>query len=145
MKLPGTPEQESNMNQRIVKKLSKKLASIVGDRFGEVWIDHEVEPWPIHWAHAQDKPLTKKQVRQNIESESSRINHIVSIGGELDYWGEGTDYFTLFEYMSDMFCESQLCYCDVCLSPPFDKCEVSKSKKHIKASAINVLYFARNL
>lgn len=86
------------MKPRIEKKLSKKLAGIVGNKLGKVWVDDEVD-WPKpHWRDrfGDDRgPLTGKEERQNRQTRVS-VNHMPSIGGELDYWGEGTDWHSLF-------------------------------------------------
>ncbi|WP_237673489.1 hypothetical protein [Vreelandella profundi] len=88
------------MKPRIEKKVSKKLAAILGDELGRVWIDDEYEPgfsypWP-------GEPLTEKKVRENKQSRV-RVNHMPSIGGELDYWGEGQDWHTVYELASNVF------------------------------------------
>lgn len=86
------------MKPRIEKKLSKKLALIVGDKIGKVWIDSELELFPPHWRDRfgdHRPPLTTKEQRENWQTKV-RVNHMPSIGGELDYWGEGTDYNSVF-------------------------------------------------
>jgi hypothetical protein len=84
---------------RIEKKLSKKLHAILGNKLGKVWIDDEKEWDKPHWRHRFDDdrpPLTGKQKRQNWET-NVRVNHIPSIGGGLDYWGEEEDWCSVLE------------------------------------------------
>lgn len=86
------------MKPRIEKKLSKKLHAILGNKLGKVWIDDEKEWYKPHWRSRfnEDRPpLTGKEKRQNWET-NVRVNHIPSIGGEPDYWGEGSDYHSVF-------------------------------------------------
>lgn len=86
------------MKPRIEKKLSKKLATILAHIQGftpkDVWIDTELELFPIHYALNNNGVLTPKQKRRNYE-QKVRVNNMPSIGGELDYWGEGTDFFSV--------------------------------------------------
>jgi len=88
------------MKPRIEKKLSKKLHAILGNLLGEVWIDNELELHQPHWRyrHGPDDrpPLTGKQKRQNREVRVS-VNHMPSIGGGLDYWGEGQDWHSVLD------------------------------------------------
>lgn len=81
------------MKPRIEKKLSKKLLAIIGNKLGKVWIDDEKEWHRLHWRYRGDDmpPLTGKQKRQNWQ-QRVHVNHVPSIGGEPDYWGEGTDW-----------------------------------------------------
>ncbi|EKT4478405.1 hypothetical protein QEL91_004131 [Pseudomonas putida] len=83
------------MKPRIEKKLSKKLVAIFeGTRqFDSVWIDNEYCR-DTHYSYRGEPALTPAQVRHNRESRVS-VNHVPSVGGEADYWGEGTDYFTV--------------------------------------------------
>lgn len=82
------------MKPRIEKKLSKKIHAILGNLLGEVWSDNELELHQPHWRyrHGPDDrpPLTGKQKRQNHEVRVS-VNHMPSIGGGTDYWGEAED------------------------------------------------------
>ncbi|AYO63737.1 hypothetical protein WH06_01950 [Aeromonas salmonicida subsp. salmonicida] len=81
------------MKPRIEKKLSKKIHAILGNLLGEVWIDNELELHPPHyrWHRCKDCPrLTGKQERENRQMRVS-VNHMPSIGGGLDYWGERQD------------------------------------------------------
>lgn len=86
------------MKPRIEKKLSKALVAIFkGARLlDSAWIDGEyfrdtVYAWP------SDTELTPKKVRYNREC-NVRVNHMPCIGGEADYWGEGTDWHTVHAY-----------------------------------------------
>lgn len=86
------------MKPRMEKKLSKALVAIFkGARLlDRAWIDGEyyrdiVYAWP-------DRPvLTPKQIRHNRECRV-RVSHMPSIGGEADYFGEGTDWHTVHAY-----------------------------------------------
>lgn len=85
------------MKPRIEKKLSKKIHAILGNLLGEVWIDNELELHQPHWRwrNGDDRPpLTGNQERQNRQMRVS-VNHMPSIGGGLDYWGEGQDWHSL--------------------------------------------------
>lgn len=86
------------MKPRIEKKLSKKLHAILGNLLGKVWIDNELELHQPHWRwrHGSDDrpPLTGNQERQNRQMRVS-VNHMPSIGGGLDYWGEGQDWHSV--------------------------------------------------
>ncbi|MFG0873921.1 hypothetical protein ACF8QD_09585 [Aeromonas media] len=92
------------MKPRIEKKLSKKLHAILGNLLGKVWIDNELELHQPHWRyrHGLDDrpPLTGKQKRENWQMRVC-VNHMPSIGGELDYWGEGTDWHSVLYFAKD--------------------------------------------
>ena len=60
------------MKARIEKKLSKKISEIVPKIYKDAWVDDEITE--LAW------------------KQRARVSHIVSIGGELDCWGEGQDY-----------------------------------------------------
>jgi hypothetical protein len=100
---------EIAMKPRIEKKLSKRLVAIFdGTRvFESVWIDDE------YYRHAKSgwgEPLTPKQIRFNRECRV-RVNRMPSIGGEADYWGEGTDYRSVYRVYTDMLW-SEILYTD---------------------------------
>lgn len=81
------------MKPRIEKKLSKALVAIFqGTKVLErAWVDGEFYRDTPYW---RGKNLTGKQERQNRECRVA-VNHVPSVGGEADYWGEGTDYYTV--------------------------------------------------
>lgn len=89
------------MKARIEKKLSKKLAAIMGKHCREVWIDNEYEPRTPHWKIQNPNGLTKKQLRENRQARAVRVNHMPSCGGELDYWGEGTDWRSVYSEVKE--------------------------------------------
>lgn len=66
------------MKARIEKKLSKRLVEIAPTIFEHAWLD-------------KDEP-SKLACEQR-----SCVSHVWSIGGEVDYWGEGTDWYTLWD------------------------------------------------
>lgn len=66
------------MKARIEKKLSKRLVQIAPLVFKGAWLDEE----PSELAYKQ----------------GSRVNNIYSVGGGVDYWGDGEDAFTAWEY-----------------------------------------------
>ena len=68
------------MKARIQKKLSKKIAAIVPKMYKDSWVDDEISE--LSW------------------SQGVRVSHIVSVGGELDCWGEGQDYCSVLEDFS---------------------------------------------
>lgn len=67
------------MKARIEKKLSKKLVRLSPKIFQGAWIDKE---------------LSEKAYEQG-----SRVSHVYSVGGGVDYWGEGEDAYTALEFM----------------------------------------------
>ena len=85
------------MKPRIEKKISKKLAVILGDKFGKVWIDTEIERWKPHYEHQNKGVLSPKQKRENYQQRVS-VNNVPSVGGGTDYWGEGQDWHTLYRF-----------------------------------------------
>ncbi|PBO08792.1 hypothetical protein [Aeromonas salmonicida] len=89
------------MKPRIEKKLSKKLHAILGNLLGEVWIDDELELCRRHRRYRDDPPLTGKQERQNRQIRVS-VNHMPSLGGGLDYWGEGQDHHSILDAARDL-------------------------------------------
>jgi hypothetical protein len=100
---------EIAVKPRIEKKLSRRLMAIFdGTRvFESAWIDDEYyRHAKIAWA----EPLTSKQVRFNRECRVG-VNRMPSIGGEADYWGEGTDYYTVYRVYTDMLW-SEILYTD---------------------------------
>lgn len=62
------------MKARIEKKLSKRLVEIAPTIFKDVWID--------------------KDFSDLAYEQCTRVSHIPSVGGGIDYWGEGVDVFT---------------------------------------------------
>ena len=68
------------MKARIEKKLSKKIASILPVMYKDSWVDDEIS--------------------ERSWSQGARVSHILSVGGELDCWGEGQDYCSVFEDFS---------------------------------------------
>ena len=80
------------MKPRIEKKLSKKLALLLaGTReYSSIWVDNEYYRNEIYPSTSSGGVLTPKQIRYNLESRVS-VNHVPSIGGEADYWGEVTN------------------------------------------------------
>jgi len=66
------------MKARIEKKLSKRLVEIAPSLFPGAWLDKD-EPSELAC------------------EQRTCVSHIWSIGGGIDYWGEGTDSFTLWD------------------------------------------------
>lgn len=107
------------MKPRIEKKLSKALVAIFQDtrEFQGVWIDNE---WYRDTPHGRQENLSGKQERQNRECRVA-VNHMPSVGGEADYWGEGTDYFSVYRAYKNALWTTcvytdELCRLD-CLTP----------------------------
>lgn len=96
------------MKPRIEKKLSKKLSKILRNVRGftpkDVWIDkyYSSESFQIHWDCDSQEGLSSKQKRQNWQRMRSNVDNMPSIGGDLDYWGEGTDYSSVFDCAVEM-------------------------------------------
>lgn len=66
------------MKARIEKKLSKRLVQIAPTMFRFAWIDKD-EPSVLAY------------------EQGSRVSHILSVGGGVDYWGECEDAHTVWE------------------------------------------------
>lgn len=66
------------MKARVEKKLCKRLVQIAPTLFN------------CHWVDEEPSPLAYQQ--------GTRVSHIPSIGGEADYWGEGTDYYNVWDW-----------------------------------------------
>lgn len=64
------------MKARQLKKLSKKIALILSDEYKESWVD--------------------KEVMESAWSQGTKVSGELRVGGELDYWGEGTDDYPVF-------------------------------------------------
>lgn len=62
------------MKARVEKKLSKRLVGLYPGLYGKAWRDDE----PSELAYEQ----------------RSSVRHVLSVGGGLDYWGEGQDAYT---------------------------------------------------
>lgn len=83
------------MKPRIEKKLSKQLVAIFQGtpKFSDAWIDKEYSR-DTHYPHQRKKLLSPAQLRHNRSARVS-VNNIPSVGGELDHFGEGTDWCTV--------------------------------------------------
>jgi hypothetical protein len=68
------------MKARIEKKLSKRLVEIAPTMFQGAWIDIEVSSLA--------------------EDQGTRVSHILSVGGGTDYWGEGCDAYTAWQWLN---------------------------------------------
>ena len=67
------------MKARIIKKLSKKISELLPKEYEDKWLD------------TNDRLLCESY------EQGSRVKNCWYIGGELDYWGEGTDDYTIIE------------------------------------------------
>lgn len=85
------------MKPRIEKKLSKRLVEIAPSLFADAWIDKEWELWQKHYRHDNGGMLTPRQIRDNLQ-QRVRVNNVPSIGGGVDYWGEGNDWWTCWAW-----------------------------------------------
>lgn len=65
------------MKARIEKKLSKRLVELLPSVYRKAWRDQE----PTELAYDQ----------------GSSVRHVLSVGGGVDYWGEGQDAYTVWE------------------------------------------------
>ena len=75
------------MKARIHKKLCKKITEMLPRYYHEAWMDSEV--------------------MEESRSQGSRVSNQYRVGGELDYWGEGTDDRSVFyDFINhvDLFC-----------------------------------------
>lgn len=73
------------MKARIEKKLSKKLVKLAPKLFSGAWVCCGGEP----------SELAYKQ--------GSCVSNIWYVGGGLDYWGEGQDAYTAWQWWIDNF------------------------------------------
>jgi len=83
------------MKPRIEKKLSKRICVLLANhprRLGSVRIDNEFERY-VSLPH--DRPPTGNEKRRRRECRV-RVNHMPTIGGDADYWGEGSDYYSVY-------------------------------------------------
>lgn len=67
------------MKARIEKKLSKRLAQIAPSIFRGAWVDKD-EPSVLAY------------------EQGTRVSHILSVGGGVDYFGEGEDAYTVWDF-----------------------------------------------
>lgn len=89
------------MKPRIEKKVSKKLAAILGSLIGAVWIDSEYCIYkPFHCRRGER--LSGNHERGNRNTRVC-VNHMPVIGGDPDYWGEGSDPSTVHDVAIDVF------------------------------------------
>ena len=72
------------MKARIEKKLSKKLVTIAPQLFNGAWV-YSGEPSELAY------------------EQGSCVSDIWHIGGGLDYWGEGQDAYTAWQWWLDSF------------------------------------------
>ena len=72
------------MKARIEKKLSKRLVEIAPSIFSSAWLDNE-EPSGLAYA------------------QGSRVSNIWSVGGGVDYSGEGEDWYTAWSHWKSNF------------------------------------------
>lgn len=73
------------MKARIEKKLSKRLVEIAPKFFKNAWQDDHEEP----------SELAYKQ--------GTCVSGIYHVGGGLDYWGEGQDAYTVWDFWASNF------------------------------------------
>ena len=131
-----------SMKPRIEKKLSKKLARILRNVRGftskDVWIDSELELFEPHYEWSNKGPLTSKQKRQN-HQQRVRVNHMPSVGGGVDYWGEGQDHESVLYAAKEMLCWEMF------ELEPFDQetCKGGYPMITMKLTGKNVLALAR--
>lgn len=71
------------MNARIEKKLSKRLALDCPNLFHGAWVDGLAS--------------------ELAEEQSSRITNCYHLGGGTDYWGEGQDAYSVWQYWSNQW------------------------------------------
>ena len=89
------------MNPRIEKKVSKRLVKIAPKLFKGAWIDNDKEWWDTLYEHQLKRPLRKCEKQANTRNNRCKVNHIFSVGGGIDYWGEGEDWYSCFEWLQN--------------------------------------------
>jgi hypothetical protein len=72
------------MNARIEKKLSKRLAWMCKTLFKNAWVLEDCGS-------------------ELAEDQGSRITHCYHVGGGTDYWGEGQDAYSLWQFWLDQW------------------------------------------
>lgn len=87
------------MNPRIEKKVSKRLVQLAPKLFKDAWVDNEVERFPKHYEHRLNRKLTAHERKENTLANKCRVNHVLCVGGGLDYWGEGQDWYSCFKWL----------------------------------------------
>lgn len=73
------------MKARIEKKLSKRLVEIAPIIFAEAWQESSDEPTELAY------------------KQGSRVSGLMCVGVGLDYWGEGQDAYSCWEWWSGAF------------------------------------------
>jgi hypothetical protein len=69
------------MKARIEKKLSERLIQLAPKMFKNAWID-------------------KYETSELAQKQGTRVSNIYSVGGGVDYWGEGQDAYTAWEWLT---------------------------------------------
>ena len=77
------------MKPRIEKKVGKKIAEIIGNKLGKIWIDDEYCLLPPVYSKRGEK-LSGNHERLNRNTRVC-VNHMPVIGGGPDYFGEYYD------------------------------------------------------
>lgn len=109
-------------SRRLIKKISKKLASFMRD------------PWVSEW---NDDLYYKGKYL----GHSKGIHHI---GGEQDYWGEASDIYTVLEAAEGVFYSwASFCGCQSCqdqFDPCADteRCETTKRRLNLRPTFKNL-------
>lgn len=62
------------MKARIEKRLSKRLVDLAPSIFHDAWRDEEISELAY--------------------TQSTSVSHVLSVGGGVDYWGEGMEAYT---------------------------------------------------
>ncbi|UVL70636.1 hypothetical protein [Pseudomonas protegens] len=73
------------MKARVEKKLSKRLVELAPSQFSGAWLDKD-EPSELAY------------------EQGTRVSHVWSVGGGVDYWGEGCDAYTIWEIWKMNWC-----------------------------------------
>ncbi|MGQ7253942.1 hypothetical protein [Vreelandella titanicae] len=131
------------MKPRILKKLSKKALAIYAasprrdlQREAErSWIDNEFEQ---EWLCRERRLESAKKERAHRQGRV-RVNHVPSIGGEADYFGEGTEFRTFYEWAFEYVWSTSINWDDY----DFERCDYPKSSIKGRLTGKKVLELLR--
>ena len=73
------------MKARVEKKLSKRLVELAPKTFKSAWVDFGGEPSELAY------------------EQGSSVSGLYNVGGGVDYWGEGQDSYTTWQWWLDNF------------------------------------------
>jgi hypothetical protein len=109
------------MKARIEKKLSKRLVEVAPLVFKDAWQEEHCEPTQLAY------------------KQGSRVSGLWCVGGGMDYWGEGLDAYSVWEYWSSNF----MWQCNFPRYPEGHRFEHYPDTRGFRATAKSLLNLAR--